>query len=113
MQCGVHEKETGFPWIFQKESTFNGKSYYEKEEGGPYSFVQVSVYRKSGKWIQNEPTRKKSVYRHQSSKTVFMNTVKKCQLILSRLFPAFLCFEHRLFNNKSQRYASLKGKGNL
>jgi hypothetical protein len=34
---------------------------------------------------------KKSVYLPQSSKTVFMNTVKK-----SRLFPAFLYFEYRL-----------------
>jgi hypothetical protein len=37
------------------------------------------------------------------SKTVFMNPVKKSRLIesLRRLFPAFLCFEHRFRDTSS------------
>ncbi len=36
-------KKEGFMQIFQKKSTLYGYSNYEKEEGRPYSFAQVSV----------------------------------------------------------------------
>ncbi len=84
-------KRDRFLWIFQKESALHGNSYYKKEVGRPFSFSQVSVQ----KWIDKESTRKKSVFCPQSSKTVFMNTVKKSRLIDSTL-PAFLCFKYRL-----------------
>jgi hypothetical protein len=36
-------KRDGFTWIFQKEFALYGNSYYEKEEGIPYTFAQVCV----------------------------------------------------------------------
>jgi hypothetical protein len=43
-------KRDGFPWIFQKELTLYGNSYYEKEEGD--SFAQVCVQKIPRIWIQ-------------------------------------------------------------
>ncbi len=52
IQCHTYEKGR-VSTDFQKESTLDGNSYYENQEGRPFSFVQVSV-QKSGKWIQKD-----------------------------------------------------------
>ncbi len=64
----VFMKKDGFPRIFQKESALYRNSY-------------KWVNSKSGKWIQKELTRNKSVYQPTILQKVFMNTVKKSWLI--------------------------------
>ncbi len=83
-------KRDGFPWIFQKVLTLYGNSYYEKEEGRPYSFSHVCVQK-----IQDMDT---EVFVSQK----ITKPPKLCLWIrlkrvhsLTWLFPAFLCFEYR------------------
>ncbi len=71
---------------FQKESTLPGNSYYEKEEGKPYSFAQL-VYKS---------TRKKSVYLPPNLQyCVYEYGSIESTHFFSRLSTS-LCFEDRL-----------------
>jgi hypothetical protein len=87
--------------IFQKESTLYGNSYYVKEEDRPYSFAQVSAQK-----IRETDTIEVDLQKVSVSAP---NPPKLCLLIcykfvgsLIRLFPAFLCFEYRLWKHRRE-----------
>ncbi len=75
----------GSPWIFQKELTLSGNSYYKKEEGGPYSFAQMSVQKIREMDTKGVDSQKVSVPAHNPPKLCFFNTVKKNRAIESTL----------------------------